>query len=122
MPGIDFEELKDQLKELGLDNQLIELDLLRDKLVSAEGNVCDLLCETQKKHEETIHETTLFDERTYVRPCEGCQNDDPLKHNGIYCKIRDWGIFENDHKDKNGKIGKERCDIRFVDIVMKKSK
>lgn len=73
-------------------------------------------------HEETIHEATLFDERTYVRPCEGCQNENPLKHNGIYCKIRDWGIFENDHKDKNGKIGKERCDIRFVDIVMKKSK
>jgi hypothetical protein len=73
-------------------------------------------------HEETIHEITIFDERTYVKPCEGCQTDNPLKHNGIYCKIRDWGIFENDHKDKNGKIGKERCDIRFVDIVMKKSK
>jgi len=46
MPGIDFDELKDQLKELGLDNQLIELDLLSDKLVSAEGKVFDLLCDT----------------------------------------------------------------------------
>ena len=71
-------------------------------------------------HEETIHETTLFDERTYVRPCEGCKNEDPLKHNGVYCKIRDWGIFENDHKDKSGKIGKERCDIEFVKYVYKR--
>jgi hypothetical protein len=40
-----------------------------------------------------------------------------MKHTGIYAIIRDWSIYENGHKDKNGKAGKERCDIRFIDIV-----
>lgn len=70
MPGIDFEELKDQLKELGLDNQLIELDILRDKLVSAKGEVLDLLCETQDEHEKTIHETILALVSYYVEEQE----------------------------------------------------
>ncbi|MCF0231895.1 MAG: hypothetical protein HUJ63_06450 [Enterococcus sp.] len=54
--------------------------------------------------------------------CPGCQNKDNSKHNGIYAIIRDWGIFENDHKDKHGKTGKARCDIRFFDIVYKNTK
>lgn len=70
MPGIDFDELKDQLKELGLDNQLIELDLLRDKLVSAEGKVFDLLCDTQNEHENAVHETILALVSYYVEEQE----------------------------------------------------
>lgn len=70
MPGIDFEELKNQLKELGLEDQLIELDILRDKLVSAEGKVFDLLYETQDEHEATIHETILALVSYYVKEQE----------------------------------------------------
>ena len=70
MPGIDFEELKNQLKELGLEDQLIELDILRDKLVSAEGKVFDLLCETQDEHEATVHETILALVSYYVEDQE----------------------------------------------------
>lgn len=51
--------------------------------------------------------------------CPGCVSGDNSKHNGTYARIRDWGIFENDHKDKNGLTGKERCDIRFIDVLNK---
>lgn len=82
---------------------------------------------------ETCHEyeevktigATLFDEAKEIRKkcsCPGCASGDDTKHNGIYSLIRDWGVYENDHKDKNGLRGKERCDIRFVDIVNKKIK
>lgn len=51
-----------------------------------------------------------------LQECPGCISGDHTKHTGIYAKIRDWGVFENDHKDKNGKTGKERCDRPFIDI------
>lgn len=54
-----------------------------------------------------------------LQECPGCASGDHTRHSGIYAKIRDWGVFDNDHKDKNGKTGKERCDIRFIDIVNK---
>lgn len=25
-----------------------------------------------------------------IRPCEGCKTGDMHKHNGIYCRIKDW--------------------------------
>ena len=31
----------------------------------------------------------LFDE-TEKHPCEGCVKNDPLRHTGVYCKIKDW--------------------------------
>lgn len=37
-----------------------------------------------------------------VTPCPGCQQDDLRKHNGTYCKIKDWDT------------GKE---IRFIDLL-----
>lgn len=37
-----------------------------------------------------------------VTPCPGCQQDDLHKHNGTYCKIKDWDT------------GKE---IRFIDLL-----
>ena len=59
------------------------------------------------------------DPKFELQECPGCVSGDHTKHTGIYAKIRDWGVFENDHKDKNGKTGKERCDIRFIDVVNK---
>lgn len=32
----------------------------------------------------------LFDTCEIVQKCEGCQKDDMHKHNGVYCKIKDW--------------------------------
>lgn len=54
-----------------------------------------------------------------LQECPGCASGDHTRHSGIYAKIRDWGVFDNDLKDKNGKTGKERCDIRFIDVVNK---
>ena len=56
------------------------------------------------------------DPKFELQECPGCVSGDHTKHTGIYAKIRDWGVFENDHKDKNGKTGKERCDRTFIDI------
>lgn len=51
-----------------------------------------------------------------LQECPGCVSGDPTKHTGIYSKIRDWSLYENRHKDKDGKIGKERCDKLFIKI------
>ena len=32
----------------------------------------------------------LFDDETEKHPCEGCVKNDPLRHTGVYCKIKDW--------------------------------
>lgn len=39
-----------------------------------------------------VHQTVqnLFDTSEKIIACEGCQKDNIHKHNGIYCKIRDW--------------------------------
>ena len=41
---------------------------------------------------KTIDETvyTLFGEERHKEVCEGCKTNNPHKHNGIYCKIKDW--------------------------------
>lgn len=41
---------------------------------------------------KTIRTTVknLFDESVTVRECEGCRKNNFHKHNGIYCKIKDW--------------------------------
>lgn len=33
---------------------------------------------------------TLFDDEIKKCPCEGCAKNDPFRHTGIYCKIKDW--------------------------------
>ncbi len=40
-------------------------------------------------HEEVQH-TGLFEADVKRVPCPGCKKNDPLLHNGIYAKIRDW--------------------------------
>ncbi len=77
--------------------------------------------ETCHEYDEvTLIPPTLFDDETKeehkICQCPGCTSGDHSKHNGIYAKIRDWGVWDNDHKDKNGLTGKERCDRRFLDI------
>ena len=36
----------------------------------------------------------LFDSTETIQACEGCQKNDMHKHNGVYCKIMDWGQDE----------------------------
>ena len=53
-----------------------------------------------------IIEEDLFESHVISKPCEGCKlgygEKSYFKHNGIYCKIRDW---------------KENKTLRFVDIM-----
>ena len=53
-----------------------------------------------------IVEEDLFESHVISKPCEGCKlgygEKSYFKHNGIYCKIRDW---------------KENKTLRFVDIM-----
>lgn len=47
----------------------------------------------------------LFGERQMnYRPCIGCVKSEILKHNGIYCKIKDWST-------KNGK------EVKFIELL-----
>ena len=56
--------------------------------------------------ESTNTERGLFGEEIQIqtsKSCEGCQNDDILRHNGLYCLLRDWP----NNKKK----------IRFIDLI-----
>ena len=55
-------------------------------------------CCTETKTEETLFETIVLS-----KECIGCKKRDNLKHNGIYCIVKDWETHRN---------------IRFVDMVM----
>lgn len=56
-------------------------------------------------HDNVTKEYTLFgDETEIVEKCEGCEKDNIYKHNGIYCKIKDWSA---------------RKTIRFIDLLKK---
>lgn len=44
---------------------------------------------------ETVVSEDLFGNRkTESVPCEGCEKNNPHKHNGIYCKIMNWACEE----------------------------
>lgn len=45
-------------------------------------------------HPEKIVVQNLFDTKEIVKECEGCKTGDIHKHNGIYCKIKDWSNNE----------------------------
>lgn len=49
---------------------------------------------------------TLFNDDTEKIPCEGCAKNDPLKHTGIYCKIKDW---------------RENKTVKFVSLLEKQT-
>lgn len=88
-------------------------------------NVCINQKEIDKANNNLFYQMFLDDEVPMPEPkyelqeCPGCTSGDCSKHTGKYAKIRDWRVWENKHKDKNGKSGKERCDISFVDLVKK---
>ena len=58
-----------------------------------------------------VVEENLFERRVISKECEGCKlgygKNADFKHNGIYCKIKDW---------KENKI------LRFVDLLKKGEK
>ena len=43
-------------------------------------------------------------------PCYGCQKDMIIKHNGIYCLVKDWS-------NKDPETGKKGRKIRFIDLL-----
>lgn len=47
--------------------------------------------------------------------CQGCEKDNILKHNGIYCLIKDWS-------NKDSKTGKTGRKMKFVDLLKKQGK
>lgn len=84
------------------------------------------ICVNQKEIDQAMNDPfrQMFPEEAIPIPepqyeyqdCPGCVSGDHSKHTGIYAIIRDWGVYENGHKDKKGKIGRERCDIPFIKI------
>lgn len=41
-------------------------------------------------HEETVVDEGLFETTTATISCEGCSKNNIRKHNGVYCRIKDW--------------------------------
>jgi hypothetical protein len=61
--------------------------------------------------DEELRELDLFGGETVKKTiCEGCARGDNHKHNGIYCKIKDWQEIDPRTK-KFGKV------IKFVDLL-----
>lgn len=72
------------------------------------GVIPDSCGEIQKK---TIN---LFgEEETDNSFCSGCLNNNILKHNGVYCLIKDW-------KKKDLESGRKGLKIKFVDLLKNK--
>lgn len=61
--------------------------------------------------EKEEHSLDLFGGDTVTKVvCPGCAKDNIHKHNGVYCKIKDWQVMDNRTK-KLGKV------IKFVDTL-----
>lgn len=41
-------------------------------------------------HNEKVVDYTFFGEEIHEEMCEGCKKNNPKKHNGIYCYVKDW--------------------------------
>ncbi|MCF0187504.1 MAG: restriction endonuclease subunit M, partial [Bacteroidaceae bacterium] len=70
-------------------------------------------------------QASLFEEAKEIREtchCEGCQNKDNNKHNGIYAVIRDWDKHSQTKKRKDGTCGRDECDMRFIDFLNEQKK
>lgn len=49
-------------------------------------------------HDEVVKENTLFDGiKETISPCDGCKSGVFAEHNGIKCRIRDWGYTGSAH-------------------------
>ena len=63
--------------------------------------------------EKTATTENLFGETEIkVTPCEGCKTDNLLRHNGIYCLVKDWS-------NKDMETSKNGRKIRFIDLMKK---
>ena len=61
--------------------------------------------------DKIVKSDDLFGEsETEIIPCEGCQKDIMVKHNGTYCLVKDWG-------NKDPETGKKGRKIRFIDLM-----
>lgn len=59
-----------------------------------------------------VKELTLFGEEERMEYCPGCQQEDILRHNGIYCLLRDWG-------NRDARTGENNRKIRYIDLLKK---
>ena len=73
-----------------------EREIHIEQITSRNGNII------KPRIEKSKTEQTLFETLTISTECEGCKKGNSQKHNGIYCKIKDW---------KTGKT------VRFVDLT-----
>ncbi len=122
---------KDIQKRLGLKPKKLHTATMQSFAYIISWNIWQMdgmkfvIPDTCHEYEEiTKIPATFFEEAKEERKtcqCPGCLSGDNTKHNGIYAKIRNWGVFDNDHKNKDGLKGKERCDRRVLDIVNKKN-
>lgn len=62
------------------------------------------------KEVEEYSPDLFFGETVHKITCNGCSKNDIRKHNGIYCKIKDWQTLDNRTK----KLGKP---IKFIDTL-----
>lgn len=60
--------------------------------------------------DKEIVEKDLFGTTKRIEKCEGCENGDIKKHNGVYCLIKDWS-------SKDPHTGKTGRKIKFVDLL-----
>ena len=62
-------------------------------------------------HDTTITSYSLWgDNDVRVEPCPGCARNDPLKHNGIPCLVRDW-------KKRDAAAGKSFTEVPFRQLI-----
>ena len=54
--------------------------------------------------DEIVEISDIFETKTEIKKCKGCEKQNMKQHNGIYCKIMDWGTGEP---------------IRFIDLLEK---
>ena len=60
-------------------------------------------CHREKpKQQEIFLFEGIFEPEETETECEGCKKGDCFKHNGIYCKIKDWKLNKT---------------LRFVDMM-----
>ena len=57
------------------------------------------------------------DEIIEPRPCEGCETGNVNKHNGIYAYIRNWQMYKNKKRRKDGTCDRDNSDQPFLNYI-----
>jgi len=60
----------------------------------------------------SIEIADIFETKTDIKKCKGCESQNIKLHNGIYCNIMDWQVNDKE-TSKAGKV------IRFIDLLKK---